>query len=54
MAQIEFLRPTGMSAMRVNAREQQLSFSIRFIEVYQKNDGSWQLVAWQSARLPEL
>ena len=45
---------TGISAMRINVREQQLSFSIRFIEIYQKSDANWQLVAWQSTRLPEL
>ena len=45
---------TGISAMRISVREHQLSFSIRFIEVYQKGDANWQLVAWQSTRLPEL
>ncbi len=44
---------TGISAMRISLGEQRLSFSIRFIEVYQKNDANWQLVAWQSTRLPE-
>ena len=42
---------TGISAMRISVQEQQLSFSIRFIEVYQKSDANWQLVAWQSTRL---
>ena len=45
---------TGKSAMRISVGEQQLSFSIRFIEVYQKSDANWQLVAWQSTRLPDL
>ena len=45
---------TSISAMRISVGEQQLSFSIRFIEVYQKGDANWQLVAWQSTRLPEL
>ncbi len=44
---------TGISAMRVSTGEQHFSFSIRFIEVYQKRDGNRQLVAWQSTRLPE-
>ncbi len=44
---------TGIAAMRVSAGEQHFSFSIRFIEVYQMRDGNWQLVAWQSTRLPE-
>ena len=44
---------TGISAMRVLVREQHYSLSIRFIEVYQKKDENWRLVAWQSTRLPE-
>ena len=44
---------TGISAMRISLGEQYLSFSIRFSEVYQKNDANWQLVAWQSTRLRE-
>ncbi len=44
---------TGRSAMQVIAGDRELSFEIRFIEVYQWNDGRWQLLAWQSTRLPE-
>ncbi|MFQ5983165.1 MAG: nuclear transport factor 2 family protein [Woeseiaceae bacterium] len=44
---------TGVSAMKVSAGENHYAFSIRFIEVYRKNDGNWQLVAWQSTRLPD-
>ena len=44
---------TGISAMRVSVREQHFSFSIRFIEVYKKTDGNWQLIAWQATRLPK-
>ena len=44
---------TGRSAMQVIAGDRELSFEIRFIEVYQWNDGSWQLLAWQSTNLPE-
>ena len=28
-------------------------FEIRFIDVYAKRDGAWQMVAWQSTRLPD-
>jgi len=44
---------TGISAMRIIYKENLLAFSIRFIEVYQKNQGNWQLVAWQASRLPD-
>ncbi len=44
---------TGLSEMRVTAQDQELAFAIRFIEVYGRKDGSWQLVAWQSTRLPQ-
>ena len=44
---------TGISAMKVSAGENNFSFSIRFIEVYENDEGSWRLVSWQSTRLPE-
>ncbi len=44
---------TGRSAMQIIAGDRALSFEIRFIEVYQWNEGRWQLLAWQSTRLPE-
>jgi len=44
---------TGISAMKVSAGEQHFEFSIRFIEVYENNEESWRLVAWQSTRLRE-
>ncbi len=28
-------------------------FAARFIDVYAKRDGAWQMVAWQSTRLPD-
>ena len=28
-------------------------FEARFIDVYAKRDGTWQMVAWQSTRLPD-
>ncbi len=44
---------TGISAMRIIYSENPLAFSIRFIEVYHKNQGNWQLVAWQASRIPD-
>ena len=29
------------------------TFEARFIDVYAKRDGAWQMVAWQSTRLPD-
>lgn len=28
-------------------------FEVRFIDVYAKRNGAWQMVAWQSTRLPD-
>ena len=44
---------TGISDMLVISDGKQLALAIRFIEVYLKSDNSWQLVAWQSTRLPD-
>lgn len=43
---------SGRSAVRVAANAQQLSFQIRFIAAYARREGRWQMVAWQSTRLP--
>ncbi len=44
---------TGISAMKVSAGENNYEFSIRFIEVYENDEESWRLIAWQSTRLRE-
>jgi hypothetical protein len=44
---------TGQAKMKVVAGAQELSFRIRFTEVCVHRDGRWQLVAWQSTRLPD-
>ena len=43
----------GAAAMHVSAGERQIIMEILFTEVYQKNAGKWQLVSWQSTRIPE-
>ena len=43
----------GESAMHVSAGERQIFMDILFIEVYHRNDGDWQLVSWQSTRIPK-
>ena len=43
----------GRSRMQVESAGQLRAFSIRYLAVYQRADGAWQLVAWQSTRLPD-
>jgi ketosteroid isomerase-like protein len=43
----------GMARMQVRANDAVQRFSIRFTETYIDRRGRWQLVAWQSTRLPE-
>jgi ketosteroid isomerase-like protein len=44
---------TGRSAMQVESGGHAASFRIRYLAVYRFADGRWELVAWQSTRLPE-
>lgn len=44
---------TGRAQMRVRSQDRQTSFAVRFTTVYVKRQGRWQMVAWQSTRLPE-
>jgi uncharacterized protein (TIGR02246 family) len=44
---------TGRATMKVSSGRQGMSFQIRFTDVYANRDGHWQMVAWQSTRLPE-
>ena len=43
---------TGRSAMRVESGGRVAAFRIRYLAVYHRRHGGWQLVAWQSTRLP--
>ena len=43
---------TGRSAMRVEASGQAYAFRIRYLAVYRRSALGWQLIAWQSTRLP--
>jgi ketosteroid isomerase-like protein len=42
---------TGRAAAKVRAKGQELNVSLLYFEAYVKQDGRWQLVAWQSTRL---
>jgi hypothetical protein len=44
---------TGKARIGVTSGGKALSFGVRFTDVYVKRGGQWQMVAWQSTRLPE-
>jgi ketosteroid isomerase-like protein len=44
---------TGAALIRVVSNGNPISFSVRFTDVYANKGGQWQMVAWQSTRLPE-
>ncbi len=43
---------TGHAAAKVRAKGQELNVSLLYLEAYVKQEGRWQLVGWQSTRLP--
>jgi ketosteroid isomerase-like protein len=44
---------TGTARMEITARGQDARFRIRYLAVYVKAQDRWQLVAWQSTRVPD-
>jgi hypothetical protein len=44
---------TGTARMEITAHGQDTRFRIRYLAVYVKAQDRWQLVAWQSTRVPE-
>lgn len=42
----------GLNTMHVERKGEPVTFDIRFLAVYVRNDGQWQMRAWQSTRLP--
>ena len=44
---------TGTCHIGVNAGGRPNSFGVRFTDVYAKKGGRWQMVTWQSTRLPD-
>lgn len=42
----------GVAAMTVDANGEALVNTLRFTDVWAKRNGTWQMVAWQSTRLP--
>ncbi len=44
---------TGQAAVKIKGNGQEKNLQIRFIDVYVKRNAHWQMVAWQSTRLPQ-
>lgn len=44
---------TGLSRMQGAVGDRKVSFTIRFLDVSRRVGDSWQLVAWQSVKIPE-
>ena len=44
---------TGVARIGVNSGGKPNSFGVRFTDVYANRGGRWQMVTWQSTKLPE-
>jgi ketosteroid isomerase-like protein len=44
---------TGRARIGVNSGGNAMSFTVRFTDVYARRGGQWQMVTWQSTRVPE-
>ena len=44
---------TGVARISVTSNGNPINFGVRFTDVYVNKGGEWQMVAWQSTRLPE-
>ncbi len=44
---------TGAARISVTSNGNPIDFGVRFTDVYVNKGGQWQMVAWQSTRLPE-
>ncbi len=43
---------TGECQIKVNANGTANAFGVRFTDVYARRNGKWQMVTWQSTKLP--
>jgi ketosteroid isomerase-like protein len=43
---------TGVAQIKVTANGTPNAFGVRFTDVYARRNGRWQMVTWQSTRLP--
>ena len=44
---------TGSARIHVTSQGRPNAFSVRFTDVYAEKNGQWQMVAWQSTRIPD-
>jgi ketosteroid isomerase-like protein len=44
---------TGVARIGVTSNGKPNAFTVRFTDVYANRGGAWQMVAWQSTRLPD-
>ena len=44
---------TGVARIGVSSGGKAMKFGVRFTDVYTKRGGQWQMVTWQSTKLPE-
>ena len=44
---------TGSARIKVASQGKQMDFRVRFTDAYAKRNGRWQMVVWQSTRLPD-
>ena len=44
---------TGVAAISVNSNGKPNSFRVRFIDVYENQNGTWRMITWQSTKLPD-
>lgn len=44
---------TGVARISVTSNGNPINFGVRFTDVYVHKGGQWQMVAWQSTRLPD-
>ncbi len=44
---------TGIARIKVHSGGNQMNFGVRFTDVYAKRNGKWQMIVWQSTKLPE-
>ena len=44
---------TGVARIGVNSGGKAMNFGVRFTDVYANKGGRWQMVTWQSTRLPD-
>ena len=44
---------TGVARISVNSNGNAIKFGVRFTDVYANKGGRWQMVTWQSTKLPD-